>query len=603
MEKEQNLRAEETYCVNLLSELLNVKTQTETLVYSDDRSVCLHSAILSKCSKLSADIINPSEANVILLPSGFSSVLFDFACIIYTGQNNSLSQKNTKLLKSLCTELGIETSIVDMNDVQDNLVQPDRVRHECLKIETKFFDHSSNTTFTLQFPESRVDQHDKFIDIDFVFNGFKGRVQEEYNNSPVGQYEGPYDQDPGVPLSAQLPKSRLTYKKYTSFIPPDEIPCKLFNTISNHEKIGDLKRIEALEILDDSDSVFVEPDNDKKVFYTCRKKSCMIPCPCKLCTTDARQCSNHHIKHIELFNETQDLISVRSTEQSCTNENFFRCSYVLKYPGIPKTCSSCAKDLLHHKSYHLKFHWSCKFCKLYQYKLYPKSLKQLQERELQEKAWYKLVCPHCDKKFSEPYQRKRHVEREHMNIKSKCDKCPKVFQCQQSLNYHKLTKHASNSAISYRCDICDKTFAAKVTLDNHIKYKHTDMRKFECSKCDSKFKQRKNLNAHLLFAHGTNPRKEDYWQDITKESFKCDTCKAEFTRKTDLKKHFKLVHTEQEMFSCDCCQNRYKYEKNLVQHKLEKHGEQEIKFECPDCGKSFRHKRTMERHQLLHKKN
>ena len=153
-------------------------------------------------------------------------------------------------------------------------------------------------------------------------------------------------------------------------------------------------------LLDDSDSVFVEPDNDKKLFYTCRKKSCMIPCPCKLCTTDARQCSNHHIKHIELFNETQDLISVRSTEQSCTKENFFRYSYVLKYPGIPKTCSSCVNDLLHHKSYHLKFHWSCKFCKLYQYKLYPKSLKQLQERELQEKAWYKLVCPHCDKKLS-----------------------------------------------------------------------------------------------------------------------------------------------------------------------------------------------------------
>lgn len=606
MEKVQDkkhLKSGGKYCVNKLLELSKNQTQTDTLVYSDGRSVCLHSAILSKCSKVFADIINPSETNVILLPPGFSTVLSDFVSIIYTGQNICLTKGSTELLKSLCVELGMETTLVGMSDALDIIIQPDRNKPECLKVETKFIEESSNTSFTLQFPVSRVDQSDRLIDIDFVFNGFKGRVQEEFNISPVGQYEGPYDQDPGVPLFAQLPKSTLNYKKYTEFIHPDEIHCKIFKTKDKHEKIGDLQRIDALEIFDDSDRVFKEMENDENVFYTCKKKCCVIPCPCKLCTVDKSQCSNHHIKHIELFDETGDVISVRSTERSCTDENFFRYSYVLKYPGIPRNCSSCTKDLLHHRSYHLKFHWRCKFCKLYQYKLYPKSSKELKERELKEKAWYNSVCPYCDKKFSEPYQRKRHVEREHMNAKIKCDECPKLFQCQQSLNYHKLTKHASDTAMSYRCEICQKTFVAKVTLDNHIKYKHTEVRKFECSKCDSRFKQRKNLNAHLLFAHGTNPRKEDYWQDKARAFFKCDTCGTEFARKADLKKHFQLQHTKQELFSCDQCRNKYKYEKNLVQHKLEKHGKPVSKFECSDCGKSFSHKRTMEKHQLLHKEN
>ena len=96
---------------------------------------------------------------------------------------------------------------------------------------------------------------------------------------------------------------------------------------------------------------------------------------------------------------------------------FLNYSYVLKYPGISKTCFQCKLDLLDHKSYHLKFHWTCKFCKLYQYKLYPKSVKALHKREIQEQTWYKLVCNYCDKKFVEQYQKKKHVEQEHKNKK------------------------------------------------------------------------------------------------------------------------------------------------------------------------------------------
>ena len=143
-------------------------------------------------------------------------------------------------------------------------------------------------------------------------------------------------------------------------------------------------------------------------------------------------------------------------------------------------------------------------------------------------------------------------------------------------------------------------FFAKVTLNNHIKFKHSDLRKFDCQKCDAKFKQRKNLNAHLINVHGTNPRKEDYWQDLQKETFKCKSCGKEFARKTDLKVHIKVKHTTQELFPCDKCEKQYSYKTNLERHKLEKHGLELKKYKCPECGAVFTQRSNMKRHKLSH---
>jgi hypothetical protein len=329
----------------------------------------------------------------------------------------------------------------------------------------------------------------------------------------------------------------------------------------------------------------------------------MIPCPCYPCNSGEGQFPEHNIKHINLFDENEHTISIRSTELSCSKESFFWRSYILKYPEIPKKCPRCRKDLLHHKSYHLDFHWTCKFCKLYQYKLYPKTVKELYDREVKEESWYKSVCPYCDTKFSEPYQRKKHIELEHQNNKLRCEECPKLFQCMQSLEYHKLNNHTENAPLLHTCDICNKAFLAKVTLDNHIKFKHSDVREYSCKQCESKFKQRKDLNAHVLHVHGLNRRKEDYWQDLPKKTFECETCKAKFNRKGDLNAHFKMKHMVQDMVDCDQCPAKFKYNKSLQRHKLEKHGSEENKSKCPDCGKLFNQKRNMERHQLSHRKN
>ena len=82
--------------------------------------------------------------------------------------------------------------------------------------------------FNLRMPVSRVDHSEKSLNLMHTFNGFNRRVQIEYNESPVGPFEVPYDQDPQVPLAAQLPKSHLSFSKYTHFLHSGKTTCKIF---------------------------------------------------------------------------------------------------------------------------------------------------------------------------------------------------------------------------------------------------------------------------------------------------------------------------------------------------------------------------------------
>ena len=607
MEKLQNMKnilTGSNYCTSLLSGLHKTEEHMDISLCSDGHIVLVHSGILSQCSEVMREVLDFSGTNLIILP-GYSPILSDFVSLVYTGQTEYLTYKNKELLGSLCTELGLHNISIERidlkNDEDDAAIS---IHRAVLKVQTDVFDESSQERFRLRLPISRYSQkHTIDDDYDYVFEDFQGRVQVEYNMSPVGPYEGPYDQNPCVPLRAQLPDSRLSYNDYTNFVHSNESRCKVFKIKHKYEEINDLEKIDALEVSDESIAVFSKPDN-QEVFYTCRMKYCKIPCPCHMCCSNVKeQCFEHNIKHVDLFDEKEHLFSVRTTELSCSVRDFFSRSYVLKYPGIPKSCQRCRKDLLHHKSYHLDFHSNCKFCKFYQYKLYPKSTKGLHEREKEEKKWYKRVCPYCDKKFSEPFQAKRHIDCEHnKNSKIKCDECQKQFLSNQSLHYHKLVQHTVDVEKSHSCNICDQTFLAKVNLENHIKFKHSDVRKIECTKCDAKFKQKKNLNAHVLRVHGTNSRKEDYWQDLEKETFKCVHCGTIFARNTDLKVHISQKHAVQNVFQCTHCGKEYSYKKSLERHTLEKHGLVTRKFECPDCGKIFNQKRNIERHQYLHGK-
>ena len=301
----------------LLTEVYQSASHTDTILYCDGRSVAVHSTIISNCSELLRNLLASSESKVIILPS-FSPVLADFVSLVYTGHAANLSDQDTELLSSLCTELGMTTtSAVDEENEHKGK------KYEFLKLETDF-DSKSGERFHLRLPVSRIAHRSGHAaNCGHKFEGFKGRIQEEYNCSPIGPYEGPYDQDPQIALFAQLSKSKLDYDKYTNFSHQENMQCKIFQIKPKHEYFGDLEKIEALEIVENSTDTFVKPDDNHKVFYTCSKKSCVIPCPCNPCNSCEGQCPEHKIIHMDLFDEKEHAISIRSTELSCLNENFF----------------------------------------------------------------------------------------------------------------------------------------------------------------------------------------------------------------------------------------------------------------------------------------
>ena len=72
---------------------------------------------------------------------------------------------------------------------------------------------------------------------------FKGRVQKEYYSNPMGPYIGPYDQSENIPLSPQLPRSRMTYKKYIKFHHQSDSNYKVFKVGKMYDEVKIFKKL------------------------------------------------------------------------------------------------------------------------------------------------------------------------------------------------------------------------------------------------------------------------------------------------------------------------------------------------------------------------
>ena len=260
---------------------------------------------------------------------------------------------------------------------------------------------------------------------------------------------------------------------------------------------------------------------------------CQIPCLCPLCHLNESQCSEHKIEHGDLFNEKEHAISIRSSEELCTDKEFFKRSYILKYSGIPINCPKCKKDLLYHHSYHIKYHKKCRFCKQSWFKYKAETELELKYLEKKEIAYFKAVCPHCDKQFCESYQLKMHTKSEHTSATFKCKQCEKGFQSAIAKTYHEKLVHET-AEIRVHCDLCQKTFASDFVLKNHQKYAHSEARNESCPYCAKKCKQKKTLRVHLASIHDVDRMKETYGEESEKKVLKCADCDSTFGYKKNL---------------------------------------------------------------------
>jgi hypothetical protein len=482
-----------------------------------------------------------------------------------------------------------------------------------MKLSAMIIDPVSNEEFTLSFPLSRLNRDFSKLNVTVSLDGFDGHLQIEYNKSPVGPYQGPYDQNEALDLSIQLPDSDLDFKQYTEFRHSDTLECKRFAVKENYAEVEDLYKIDALKIADeenDEDEENVENDGDNesdkgdedKLHYTCQYGKCSVPCPCSPCCTGDEQCTDHQLEHVEQFEENVHAVTVRTTEEFFNDDGFLTKSYLIKHPGIPLECPKCSRDFLHHVCYHLDLHQSCKFCRQNRFKTFAETVTEFDSAMKKHEHFLKTVCPFCKNKFCEPYFKKKHVEFEHEDAPFKCDHCVTKFHSKQAKEYHESVHHTQFHERE-KCVQCDKTFTAKVSLQNHIRYVHSEARNHQCPLCEIKFKQKRDRNVHILHVHGVNMSKAMLGNAEEFGNHKCTVCEAKYRYKKDLNAHIRLKHEKRgnvKSFDCDQCPSKFKEKKSLNAHKKTKHSETVAEFPCPICGKAFNQKNNMKRHQQTH---
>lgn len=586
-------------------------------LYSGAQQIKVQAVLIRNASKFLGEIV-PSPCSCscsetsIILPHTPSPALASFVKLLHYGILPRVSNVVAEAITAIAKVLGVkninrtekDVSKVDDDD-EDTFVNIDDhkssedIARSSIKINAVL--EFSDKSMILNFPKCRLERKSNpNLSEYYQPDTFKGRIQEEYNLHPVGQFMGPYDQNEQLNLNAQLPNSNFDFENYTKFF-HDGNKCFEYK-IENYEKFDILDKISSYKITSEAECTEKGIDDDIDIFYTCQHKMCRIPCPCAQCCSDIAQCGEHKLCHPALFNEQEHALSIRSSYPFCESNVFFENSYIIKYPGIPIKCESCRKDLLNHHSYHFEYHEKCRFCCPTFFKKKATTKKELDSLIKDEEEYYKTVCQYCNRRFCQEYYAKRHIKSEHGEKPFKCEKCGKQFQSSIAKSHHEETIHSVSLEL-VGCNVCGKQFKSKVHLKQHNRYVHSDTRKWSCDECDAKFKQKRDFRLHMLKKHDVNYLKEDYDEKKinSDEEYKCKICKVTFSYMKNLNAHIKSQHTfTEEMFQCDECESIFTKKRNLAAHKRLKHEQGVKEFSCSFCGKSFREKPKLRRHEKLH---
>lgn len=109
---------------------------------------------------------------------------------------------------------------------------------------------------------------------------------------------------------------------------------------------------------------------------------------------------------------------------------------------------------------------------------------------------------------------------------------------------------------------------------------------FVCFVCDKVLEKRYNLKRHMQLHTGD-------------KGFICSICSMAFIQKSDLQRH-SLTHSDEKNFVCEVnnCGKRFRNNRGLRSHKTNRHMPTSVvPIWCDFCSKTFKCKRTLERHQ------
>ena len=176
-------------------------------------------------------------------------------------------------------------------------------------------------------------------------------------------------------------------------------------------------------------------------------------------------------------------------------------------------------------------------------------------------------CTFCGKSVSTMHLLLDHIRTVHPDRpRPKCDKCPRTFLLEVSLDNHKKTAHGEpdshgESRTPYPCPVCEKSYTLKANLARHMRVRHPDQPKLKCDLCTSEFWSESGLEIHEHDSH--------YMKDSppTSKNAVCPVCGKGFAYTQTAIKHIHAVHPEQPRLKCDECHKSYWIQSSLDDHK------------------------------------
>uniref|UniRef100_A0A8W8N7R3 C2H2-type domain-containing protein n=1 Tax=Magallana gigas TaxID=29159 RepID=A0A8W8N7R3_MAGGI len=255
-----------------------------------------------------------------------------------------------------------------------------------------------------------------------------------------------------------------------------------------------------------------------------------------------------------------------------------------------------------------QFTWFCYMCN--------KGFKSSSGYSIHKKIYHTVrpdfpKCPVCGKQFASASRLMRH-QLSHSSSKAfTCKRCQKSYKYASSLKSHAYQPEQDTSteqevtesvAVPMSCVICGfrapnqdgDAFGEHVRKHGYATYCDVcgfsmglqEQGTFSCPECNGSFSSMEALLEHRRTVH-----KSSY-------HVMCEECGKVFRSTSGYRNHQKIRHSsDSNVPFCKICGKKFSSSSRLFEHR-KKHSDQTY-YACQKCGKSFKHARSVKRHDIV----